>query len=139
VKLTNVKIITPTGVYVTHRLSGPTDWQADLTPWPAGQSLSQFSPRLDGHVATLVHKGYPMLEVNGTREEWPASNVNGRPKVHILQTDLVKLVQAPLCLYKRLLMMKVDTHTPHLGDSTCKDLILSVVARRSLVGREARL
>jgi hypothetical protein len=30
-------------------------------------------------------------------------------------------------------------HTPHFGDSTCKALILTVVARRSLVGRVARL
>jgi hypothetical protein len=29
--------------------------------------------------------------------------------------------------------------TPHFGDSTCKTLILSVVARRSLVGKVARL
>jgi hypothetical protein len=31
------------------------------------------------------------------------------------------------------------THTPHFGDSTCKTLILSVVASCSLVGRVARL
>jgi hypothetical protein len=30
-------------------------------------------------------------------------------------------------------------HTPHFGDSTCKALILSVVARRSLVSRVVRL
>jgi hypothetical protein len=30
-------------------------------------------------------------------------------------------------------------HTPHFRYSTCKALILSVVARRSLVGRVARL
>jgi hypothetical protein len=37
--------------------------------------------------------------------------------------------------------VKVDTHThtPHFGDSTCKALFLSVVARRSLVGRVVRL
>jgi hypothetical protein len=32
-----------------------------------------------------------------------------------------------------------NTHTPHFRDSTCKALILSVVARRNLVGRVARL
>jgi hypothetical protein len=31
------------------------------------------------------------------------------------------------------------THTPHFGDFTYKAPILSVVARRSLVGRVARL
>jgi hypothetical protein len=31
------------------------------------------------------------------------------------------------------------SHTPHFGNSTCKGLILSVVARSSLVGRVARL
>jgi hypothetical protein len=58
----------------------------------------------------LFHKGYPTLEVSGTQEEWSAGHVDGRPTIHLLQTDLVKLVQAPLYLYKRLLMMKVDTH-----------------------------
>jgi hypothetical protein len=37
------------------------------------------------------------------------------------------------------LPMKVDTHTPHFGDSSCKALILSVVARYSLIRRVARL
>jgi hypothetical protein len=61
-----------------------------------------------------VHKGYPMLEVGGTWEEWPAGHVDGRSTVHLLQTDLVKSVQALLCLNKMLLTMKVDTHTYHI-------------------------
>jgi hypothetical protein len=34
--------------------------------------------------------------------------------------------------------MEIRTHTPLLGNSTCKTLILSVVARHSLVGRVER-
>jgi hypothetical protein len=41
--------------------------------------------------------------------------------------------------YKYPLLVKVDTHTPHFGDSTCKALFLSVVARPRLVRRVARL
>jgi hypothetical protein len=80
-----------------------------------------------------------MLEVGGTREEWSASHMDGRPTVHLLQTNLVKSVQAPLYVYKRLLTMKVDTHTPYFGDFTCKAPILNVVARHSIVRRVARL
>jgi hypothetical protein len=35
--------------------------------------------------------------------------------------------------------VKVNTHTTHFGNCTCKALILSVVARHSLVRRVARL
>jgi hypothetical protein len=87
----------------------------------------------------LVHKVYPTLEVGGTREEWTAGHVDSCPAIHLLKTDLVKSAQAPLYLYKRLLAMKVDTHTPHFGDSTSKALILNVLARHSLVGRVVRL
>jgi hypothetical protein len=145
-KLTNVKIISNTGVHETCRPSGarprpsrPRGRSAGPTSWPVAQSLSRFSPRLDGHVATSVHKGYPTLEVSGIREEWPTGHVDRCPAIHLLQTDLVKSVQAPLCLYKRPLMMKVDTHTPHYGDFTCKAHILSVVTRCNLVGRVVRL
>jgi hypothetical protein len=36
-------------------------------------------------------------------------------------------------------MVEMRRHTPHFVDSTCKALILSVVAKRSLVGRVVRL
>jgi hypothetical protein len=35
--------------------------------------------------------------------------------------------------------VEIRTHTPLIGNSTCKALIVSVVARRSLVRRVARL
>jgi hypothetical protein len=35
--------------------------------------------------------------------------------------------------------VEIRTHTPLHGNSTCKALILHVVARRSLVGKVARL
>jgi hypothetical protein len=62
----------------------------------------------------MVHKVYPTLEVGGTREEWTAGHVDFCPAIHLLKTDLVKSAQAPLYLYKRLLAMKVDTHTHHI-------------------------
>jgi hypothetical protein len=80
-----------------------------------------------------------MLEVGGTWNEWPVGHVDGRLAVHLLQTNLAMSLQAPHWLYKRLHMMKVDTHTPYFGYSTCKAIILSVVARHSLVERVVRL
>jgi hypothetical protein len=52
-----------------------------------------------------------MLKVGGTQEEWSPGHVDGRPTIHLLQTDLVKSVQAPFCLYKSHPTMKVDTQT----------------------------
>jgi hypothetical protein len=52
-----------------------------------------------------------MQEVGRTREEWPAGPADGCSVFPLPSFNLVKLVQAPLCLYKRLLMMKFDTHT----------------------------
>jgi hypothetical protein len=81
--------------------------------------------------------------VAGRPRGWPvgrpsASHMDGRSAVHLLQTDFVKLVEAPLCPYKAPLWQKTE-HTPHFGDCTCKALILSIVARRNLVGKVARL
>jgi hypothetical protein len=84
------------------RLAGPT-------PWPTSHTLSRFKPRLGGYVHTLVHKSIPCLRVGGNREEWPAGHVDGRPTVHHLQTDSIKLVEAPLDLYVRILTKEL-TH-----------------------------
>jgi hypothetical protein len=69
---------------------------------------------------------------------WPADHVDGRPAIHLFQTDFVEKVEAPICPYKAPLRLKIE-HTPHFGDSTCKAPILSVVAIHSLVGRVVRL
>jgi hypothetical protein len=55
------------------------------------------------------------------------------------QTNLSRSVEVSFTPINTPLMVKVDTNTPHIGDSTCKGLILSVVARHSHVGRVARL
>jgi hypothetical protein len=57
---------------------------------------------------------------------WP-STWFGRSATTWCQSDFSKLVELP------------DGHTPHFRDSTCKALILSIVARRSLVRRVAGL
>jgi hypothetical protein len=54
------------------------------------------------------------------------------------QTDFSKLVELPHGPINTPLRWKWE-HTPHFRDYTCKALILSVVDRRSLVGRVARL
>jgi hypothetical protein len=41
---------------------------------------------------------------------WPASHVDGQPSVHQLQTDSIKLVEAPLDLYIRILTVEFRTH-----------------------------
>jgi hypothetical protein len=51
-----------------------------------------------------------MPRVSGNQEEWLAGQVDGHPAVHHLQTDSIKLVEAPLYLYIRILMVEF-THT----------------------------
>jgi hypothetical protein len=63
----------------------------------------------------------------------------GQPATTWQVTTLAKSVELPHDPINTPLPMKVDTHTPHFGDSSCKALILSVVARYSLIGRVARL
>jgi hypothetical protein len=41
----------------------------------------------------------PRLEGDGGQEEWPADHVDGRSTIHLLQTDLAKSVETPLCPY----------------------------------------
>jgi hypothetical protein len=40
-----------------------------------------------------------MLEGGGGREEWSTGHVDGRPAIHLLQTDLAKSVETPLSPY----------------------------------------
>jgi hypothetical protein len=77
---------------------------------PAGHTLSQFRPTLSGYVHTSVHKSIPYPRVSGNWEEWLAGHVDGCPAIHHLKTDSIKLVEAPLDLYIRILMVEL-THT----------------------------
>jgi hypothetical protein len=75
----------------------------------AGHTLSRFRPRLDGYFPKSVYKSIPHSEVSGDREEWPAGHVDGRPSIHQLQTDSIKLVEAPIDLYIRILVVEFRT------------------------------
>jgi hypothetical protein len=59
-------------------------------PWPAGHTLSQFRPRLDGYAPKSVYKSIPCSKVGGDLEEWRAGHVDGLPAVHQLQTNSIK-------------------------------------------------
>jgi hypothetical protein len=63
---------------------------------------------------------------------WPADH-------HLAPNRLLQVDGANPQLYKYPYSGNERTHTPHFGDSTCKASILSVVARRSFIGRVARL
>jgi hypothetical protein len=71
---------------------------------PVGHTLSRFRPRLDGYAPKLVYKSISCLRVSGDQEKWPAGHVDGHPAVHHLQTDSIKLVEAPINLYIRILV-----------------------------------
>jgi hypothetical protein len=77
----------------------------------ADHTLSQFRLRLDGYGRKSVYKSIPCLKVGGDQEEWPGGHLDGRPAVHHLQTDSIKLVDAPLDLYINILT--VEFNTPH--------------------------
>jgi hypothetical protein len=62
-----------------------------------------------------------------------------RPATTWCQTDSSKSMELPYGPINTPPMVEMRGHTPHFGDSTCKALILSVVARCSLVGGVARL
>jgi hypothetical protein len=66
--------------------------------------------RLDGYAPKSVYKSVPCSKVGGDREEWLAGHVDGCPVNHQLQTDSIKLVEAPLDLYIRILTVEFRTH-----------------------------
>jgi hypothetical protein len=57
----------------------------------------------------LVYKSIQCPRVGGDREEWLATNVDGRPAIHLLQTDSIKLVEAPHDLYIRIGVVEFRT------------------------------
>jgi hypothetical protein len=68
----------------------------------------------------------------GSRSTRPA----GR---HLVSYRLGQVGGAPTQPYKHPPLVEIRTHTPHFRNSTCKALILSVVARQTFVERVARL
>jgi hypothetical protein len=57
-----------------------------------------------------VYRHISCPRIGGNREEWLVDHMDGCPAVHHLQTDSIKLVEAPLDLYIEILMVEV-THT----------------------------
>jgi hypothetical protein len=94
-----------TEMFVTRRPLGAKP-QVKGAQGPAGHTLSRLRPRLGSYIHTLVHKSILYPRVKGNREEWPTDHVDGRPAVHHLQTDSLKLVEAPLYLYIRILTIE---------------------------------
>jgi hypothetical protein len=72
------------------------------TPWSAG------------HAPKSVYKSIPYPRVSENREEWSAGHVDGRHAVHHLQTNSIKLVEAPLDVYIRILMVELTDTTLYL-------------------------
>jgi hypothetical protein len=82
--------------------------------------------------AKAVEKG------SGSRSTQRAGHMARLVGRHLVSYHLSQVSGAPPRPYKYLPMVEIRTHTPHFENSTRKTLILSVVARRSLVGRVER-
>jgi hypothetical protein len=54
--------------------SGPKGWPTVQIPWPIGQLLSQFRPKLLGHMSTREGKDYASGE-----SWWRPNSLVGRP------------------------------------------------------------
>jgi hypothetical protein len=93
-----------------HKSKGHKGRSAGPTPWPAGNTLSWFRPRLDGYAPKLVYKSIPCPKDGGDREVWADGHMDGCLTVHHLQTDSHKSVEAPLDLYIRILVVEFITH-----------------------------
>jgi hypothetical protein len=79
-------------------------------------------------------------KVSGGRTHWLAGHMARPPGHHLVSYRLGQFGGAPPWPYKYPSIGESQhTHTLHFGDSTCKALFLSVVARCSLVGRVVRL
>jgi hypothetical protein len=82
--------------------------------------------------AKVVEKG------GGSHSTWPASHKFGPASHHLVSYHLGRVSGAPPWPHKYHPPVEIRTQTPLLRNSTCKALILSVVATCSLVGRVAR-
>jgi hypothetical protein len=114
-------------VYLTRGLSGPN-------PRPSG-SKGQLAQLLGRPARVWVGSAWDMVETSlrrftrkdsrlegsGGWEEWSVGHVDGRPAVHLLQTDLAKSVETPLCPYMSPPM--TEDSTTH---STCSSPLVKV-------------
>jgi hypothetical protein len=98
-----------TGIFVTHRPRGAKP-QVKGAQRPTGHTLSQFRLRHDNYAPKLVYMDIQCPKVCGDQEEWPNSHVDGRLAIHHLQIDSIKLVEAPIDLYIRILTVEYRTH-----------------------------
>jgi hypothetical protein len=78
-------------------------------------------------------------KVSGGQTHWSTGHVARLTGHHFASYCPSQVGGASPWPYKYPLLVNVDTHTPHFGDSTCKAPILSVVARRRLVRRVVML
>jgi hypothetical protein len=78
-------------------------------------------------------------KVSGDRSTWLAVHVVWSADHHLVPNWLLQVGGAPPWPYKYPPTVEMRRHTPRFRDSTCKALILSVVARCSLVRRVAGL
>jgi hypothetical protein len=69
-----------------------------------------FRLRLDSYAPKSINKSIPCLRFSEDWEEWLTGHVDGCPAIHHLQTNSIKLVEAPLDLYIRILAVEF-THT----------------------------
>ncbi len=113
-----------------------TKWakrQAKRAQGLAGHVLCRFGLWLRGHVSTRA------VEDQGGEEcWWRPLHMASRPPVGAKPSSPSQW-SSPRALYIPPYSGNENTHTPHFRDSTCKALILSVVARCSHVGRVVRL
>jgi hypothetical protein len=86
-------------------------WMADPTPWPVGQVLSWFGPRLHGHVSTWEEEA----QGSGSRSTQLVSHVARPTCHHMVRYRLGQLGGAPPWPYKYPLRWKLE-HT-HMQSS----------------------
>jgi hypothetical protein len=116
--------------------------QRPLTSGAGGGRLTRFyigSAR--GFVDTCLYdkgKAKAVAKGGGSHSTWPAGHMARLAGLHLVSYCLSQVSGAPPRPYKYPLRWKSE-HTHHFGNFTCKAFILSVVARRSLVGRVVRL
>jgi hypothetical protein len=112
------------------RAQGLAGWPNSLADWPCFMSVRPMASRT--HVYTRSRKPKRWRKsVEAAPPSWSATTW--------CQTNFSKFVELPHCPINTPYGGNVDTHTPHFRYSTCKDYILSVVARRRIIGRVVRL
>jgi hypothetical protein len=99
---------------------------------PRGWLARSYVGLTRGFMDTCLHEKRKAKAVEAVSPDLPA----GR---HMVSYCLSQVSLAPPRPYKYPSPEEIRTHTPLHGNSTCKALILSLVARHSLVERVVRL